>query len=187
MHVPHPLDQQNRALEAATVTHILQFMQDWHRVHWVLFQKVIQYASLGSRPTDLVVLGSSHAWSEIFSAINGAPLHTAFHYHLPIFLVWPHPSTAPVMQGYQDTYTHFHMDRFPLRQSRFPEEQLFIGMPFQPTCQSFPPWRSSSALSARWIMCLPKHQFLFLPFNYTNTPFTVYKLISPPLFYALFH
>ena len=31
-------------------------------------------------PTDLVVVSLSPAGGEIFSAINGVPLHTAFHY-----------------------------------------------------------------------------------------------------------
>ena len=35
-------------------------------------------------------------------------------------------------------------------------------------------------------MFLPKHQFLFLPFNYTNTLFTLYKLISPLFSMLLF-
>ena len=31
-------------------------------------------------PTDLAVPGSSPVRGEIFSAVNGVPLHTAFHY-----------------------------------------------------------------------------------------------------------
>ena len=61
---------------------------------------------------------------------------------------------------------------------------IFIGMPCQPVYQSFPPWHSSAVLFARWSMSLPKHQFLFSPFNSTYTLFTLYKLISPPFFYA---
>ena len=38
--------------------------------------------------TDLAVPGSSPAWGEIFSTINGDPLHTAFHNHTPIVLIW---------------------------------------------------------------------------------------------------
>ena len=34
-------------------------------------------------PTDLAVTGST----EIFSIVNGVPLHTAFHYHTPIVLI----------------------------------------------------------------------------------------------------
>ena len=96
----------------------------------------------------------------------------------------PHPSISPVILGYQDIYILFHTDRFPLLKtitgSHFSQGQLFIGMPCQPTYQFFPPWYSSAVLFARWSMSLPKHQFLFLPFNYTNTLFTLYKLISPP-------
>ena len=36
--------------------------------------------------TDLTVLASSLARDEIFSTVNGVPLHTAFHYHPPIIL-----------------------------------------------------------------------------------------------------
>ena len=102
----------------------------------------------------------------------------------------PHPSTSPVTLGYQDIYILFHTDRFPLSKtitgSHFSQGQLFIGMPCQPTYQFFPPWHSSAVLFARWSMSLPKHQFLFLPFNYTNTLFTLYKLISPPFSKLLF-
>ena len=74
--------------------------------------------------------------------------------------------------------------RFPLLKaitgSHSSRGQLFIGMTCQPTYQFFPPMHSSAVLFARWSMSLPKHQFLFLPFNYTNTLFTMYKLISPP-------
>ena len=66
----------------------------------------------------------------------------------------------------------------------FSQGQLFIGIRCQPTYQSFPPWRSSAALFA---MSLLEHQFLFLPFNYTNTLFTLHKLISPPPPAPLFH
>ena len=68
----------------------------------------------------------------------------------------------------------------------FSQGQLFIGMPCQPSYQFFPPWRSSAVLFARWSMSLPKHQFLFLSFNYSNTLFTLYKLISPPFSMLLF-
>ena len=33
------------------------------------------------RHTHLAVLGSSPHEAEIFSVVNGVPLHTAFHYH----------------------------------------------------------------------------------------------------------
>ena len=39
-------------------------------------------------PTDLVVPSSSPAQDEIFSTVNRVPLHTAFHYHPPIVLIW---------------------------------------------------------------------------------------------------
>ena len=39
-------------------------------------------------PTDLAVPSSIPARGEIFSTVNGVPLHTAFHYHLPIVLIW---------------------------------------------------------------------------------------------------
>ena len=39
-------------------------------------------------PTDLEVPGSSPTRGEIFLTINGVPLHTAFHYHPPIVLLW---------------------------------------------------------------------------------------------------
>ena len=39
-------------------------------------------------PTDLVVPSSSLAQGKIFSTINRAPLHTAFHYHPPIIQIW---------------------------------------------------------------------------------------------------
>ena len=38
-------------------------------------------------PTGLAVPGLSPARGEIFSDVNGVPLHTAFHYHLPIFFI----------------------------------------------------------------------------------------------------
>ena len=38
-------------------------------------------------PTDLAVPSSSPARGEIFSTVNGIPLHTAFHYHSPIVLI----------------------------------------------------------------------------------------------------
>ena len=37
-------------------------------------------------PTDLAVPSSIPARGEIFSTVDGVPLHTAFHYHLPIVL-----------------------------------------------------------------------------------------------------
>ena len=39
-------------------------------------------------PTELAVLGSSHAGGEIFSTVNGIPLHRTFHYCPPIVLIW---------------------------------------------------------------------------------------------------
>ena len=38
-------------------------------------------------PADLVAPGLSPARCEIFSTVNEVPLHTAFHYHLPIILI----------------------------------------------------------------------------------------------------
>ena len=38
-------------------------------------------------PADLAVPGSSPARSEIFSTVNGVPLHIAFHNHPPIILI----------------------------------------------------------------------------------------------------
>ena len=38
-------------------------------------------------PTDLAVPSSIPARGEIFSTVNGVPLHTAFQYHLPIVLI----------------------------------------------------------------------------------------------------
>ena len=38
--------------------------------------------------TDKAVTGSSLTRCEIFSTINGAPLHIAFHCHPPIVLIW---------------------------------------------------------------------------------------------------
>ena len=39
-------------------------------------------------PTDLAVPSSIPARGEIFSTVNGVPLHTAFHYHPSIVLIW---------------------------------------------------------------------------------------------------
>ena len=39
-------------------------------------------------PTDPMVQGSCPTRREIFSTLNGVPLHTSFHYHLPIILIW---------------------------------------------------------------------------------------------------
>ena len=39
-------------------------------------------------PTDLAVPGWSPAPGEIFSSAVGVSLHTAFHYHPPIVLIW---------------------------------------------------------------------------------------------------
>ena len=39
-------------------------------------------------PTDLAVLSCSPAWGEIFSTVNGVSLHTVFHYHPSIVLMW---------------------------------------------------------------------------------------------------
>ena len=39
-------------------------------------------------PTDLEVLGSSLARGEIFSTVNGVPLHKTFDYHPSIMLLW---------------------------------------------------------------------------------------------------
>ena len=39
-------------------------------------------------PTDLAVPGSILARGEIFPTVNGVSLHTAFHYHPPIVLIW---------------------------------------------------------------------------------------------------
>ena len=39
-------------------------------------------------PTELAVLGSSHAGGEIFSTVNGIPWHRTFHYYPPIVLIW---------------------------------------------------------------------------------------------------
>ena len=38
--------------------------------------------------TDLAVSGLSPAQAEIFSTVNEVQLHTAFHYHLPIILIY---------------------------------------------------------------------------------------------------
>ena len=38
-------------------------------------------------PTDLTVSDSSPTPCKFFSNINGVPLHTAFHYHLPFVLM----------------------------------------------------------------------------------------------------
>ena len=38
-------------------------------------------------PTDLAVPSSIPARGEIFSTVNGVPLHTAFHYHPSIVLI----------------------------------------------------------------------------------------------------
>ena len=38
-------------------------------------------------PTDLAVPSSIPARGEIFSTLNGVPLHTAFHYHPSIVLI----------------------------------------------------------------------------------------------------
>ena len=40
-------------------------------------------------PTELAVPSSSPAPGELFSTVYGVPLHTAFHYHTPIALIWP--------------------------------------------------------------------------------------------------
>ena len=39
-------------------------------------------------PTDLAVPSSIPARGEIFSTVDGVPLHTAFHYHPSIVLIW---------------------------------------------------------------------------------------------------
>ena len=67
----------------------------------------------------------------------------------------------------------------------FPKVNYSLGCPASPHT-------SSSHLGAVQQCCLPgdpcpslNTSFCFLPFNYTNTLFTLYKLISPPpLFYA---
>ena len=38
-------------------------------------------------PTDLAVPSSSPIRGEIFSTVNGVPLHAAVHYHPPIVLI----------------------------------------------------------------------------------------------------
>ena len=38
-------------------------------------------------PANLGVPSSSSARSELFSAVNGVPMHKAFHYHQPIVLI----------------------------------------------------------------------------------------------------
>ena len=38
-------------------------------------------------PTDLAVPSSSPAQDEMFSSVNGVPLHKAFHYHPSIVLI----------------------------------------------------------------------------------------------------
>ena len=38
-------------------------------------------------------------------------------------------------------------------------EPLFIGMPYQPTYQSYPPWHSSVQLYVRWSTYPLKHQY----------------------------
>ena len=61
-------------------------------------------------PTGLAIPGPSPAWGEIFLVVNGVPLHTAFHYHPPIFLIWlenywkgrkfaPHPPIHPSVRS----------------------------------------------------------------------------------------
>ena len=71
----------------------------------------------------------------------------------------------------------------PVNESNFFQGRLFIGMPCQPT---YSPHTSSSHLGTVQQCCLPgdpclslNTSFCFLPFNYTNTLFTLYKLISP--------
>ena len=39
-------------------------------------------------PTVLAILSSSPARGEMFSTINGVPLHTAFHYNPPTVPIW---------------------------------------------------------------------------------------------------
>ena len=39
-------------------------------------------------PTGLAVPSSKPARGEIFSTVDKVPLHTAFHYHPPIVLIW---------------------------------------------------------------------------------------------------
>ena len=39
-------------------------------------------------PTDLAVPSWIPARGKIFSTVNGVPLHTSFHYHLPVVLIW---------------------------------------------------------------------------------------------------
>ena len=128
-------------------------------------------------------MGDSTTRFLILALVSHSPCVFKFSTIMIILLQSPHPSTSPVILGYQDIYIYFHIDRFPLLKaltgSHFSQAQLFIEMPCQPTYQPFPPWRGSVALFARWSMSLPEHRFLCLPFNNTNTRFTLYKLISP--------
>ena len=50
-------------------------------------------------PTDLEVPSTSPTRGEIFSTVNGIPLHTAFHYHPSIVLISPthHPDMTEIM------------------------------------------------------------------------------------------
>ena len=76
-------------------------------------------------PTDLAVPISRPTRDDIFSTVNGVPLHTAFHYYPLIVLIWlkycwkggkiaSHPSSILLHQSIVWSYTYIK-NRLPIR------------------------------------------------------------------------
>ena len=100
-----------------------------------------------------------------------------------ILLQSPLPSTSPLILGFQDTYSHFHIDRFPIL--NLLQIHIFPKVKYSLECPASP-YTSLPHLGAVQQRCLLGDPCLSL---YTSICFYLLtiltlKLISPPLFCA---
>ena len=73
------------SVKAAQANVNIPFSLDSNNVTFLRGAPVAQWVKRW--PSDLAVPSSISARGEIFSTVNGAPLHTAFHYQPPIVLI----------------------------------------------------------------------------------------------------
>ena len=81
-------------------------------------------------PTALVVPSSSPAQDEIFSTVNRVPLHTAFHYHLPIVLILKSQTIEWLEINCEKTWSRCLFDCMLIAESCWIVENLFIFYTF---------------------------------------------------------
>ena len=80
--ISYPKSEPRQSSTTLRVTSLTQI----DHINLVSGASIIQWAKRW--PSDLTVASSSPARGEIFSAVNGVPLHTSFHCHPPIVLMW---------------------------------------------------------------------------------------------------